>query len=631
MSDDSSTAEMSSPRVGVKYAAFLSYSRQDDRVADWVHRSLEAYRTPRALLSEEGRFGPRPARLAPVFRDRTDMSSGGSLTEKLVVALRQSEFLIVLCSPASARSQYVNAEVETFLKHGSAERIFPVIVSGEPNSGDPATECLPSALRSLNLLASDLRDVRLKSGKRIGDGRAAGRAKLIAGLLDVSLDTITQRERQRANRRAALATAASLVFFALSVAAAAAGWIAIQNQREAERQTAIAQASSGFLVDIFEAGAPNQKNPNQFTARQILDLGARRIGSEFPDQPELKATLTGMISRAYLDLGAFESGISLAEAERESIDQADDEGVRALIVLARLYLADERGAEAEQTVNEALKRLGEKPEAAHALRAYALETRGAIFDFEQDLEAALHQYDLALEEQAKVSPADPTLSISTLSERALILTDLGRFDEADADLRTAREYAVTASGPDSLRVARIDQSLARNTLYAGDASEAKALIERAWITAARLLDPDNTSLADIQSLKGEIESALDDTAEAYAAFGKAISIFDSALGPLSPASAGTHYYLAAFQFDEKDYAAAWESLEAAETAFHSAKRPDVDNLNNVLGFRIELLSALGRAEQLAAMCTSELPKLAEAWGMDDVDYQRLDTICSDTQ
>ena len=65
--------------------------------------------------------------------------------------LTGSRFLIVLCSPQSAGSVYVDREILHFLgSRLDAEKcIIPVIISGKPNSGDPATECFPPALRSL--------------------------------------------------------------------------------------------------------------------------------------------------------------------------------------------------------------------------------------------------------------------------------------------------------------------------------------------------------------------------------------------------------------------------------------------------------------------------------------------------
>lgn len=48
-------------------------------------------------------YGPAPRRLTPIFRDRSDLSAAGDLSGELG-ALRDSLFLIVVCSPAAAKS-----------------------------------------------------------------------------------------------------------------------------------------------------------------------------------------------------------------------------------------------------------------------------------------------------------------------------------------------------------------------------------------------------------------------------------------------------------------------------------------------------------------------------------------------
>jgi hypothetical protein len=185
------------------YWAFFSYARADDRVANWLHRQLDSYRTPKALVGSAGALGPAPAKLHPIFRDRTDLQAGGHIDHALQQVLEESETLVVLCTPTSAKSHWVDHECETFLRLGRADRIFPVIASGQPESNDRDTECFPPSLRGKGLLAADLREIKLPNGQLVGDGREGGRLKLIAGLLGVPLDALAQRERRRASSQTA--------------------------------------------------------------------------------------------------------------------------------------------------------------------------------------------------------------------------------------------------------------------------------------------------------------------------------------------------------------------------------------------------------------------------------------------
>ena len=65
--------------------------------------------------------------------------------KQTIAALEASQFLLVLCSPNAAQSQYVNEEIRRFKAMGRAARVIPVIVDGEP--GDAKRECFPAALR----------------------------------------------------------------------------------------------------------------------------------------------------------------------------------------------------------------------------------------------------------------------------------------------------------------------------------------------------------------------------------------------------------------------------------------------------------------------------------------------------
>jgi hypothetical protein len=49
-----------------------------------------------------------------VFRDRDDFTAGHSLNDQTLDALDASAALIVICSPASAKSTYVTEEIRLF-------------------------------------------------------------------------------------------------------------------------------------------------------------------------------------------------------------------------------------------------------------------------------------------------------------------------------------------------------------------------------------------------------------------------------------------------------------------------------------------------------------------------------------
>src|SRR5678809_538474 len=105
------SATVSSPR----FRAFISYSHQDELWAQWLHKALESYRVPRKLVGQTTAAGVIPERLAPIFRDRDELPSATDLNRKVNEALGESANLIVVCSPRSAASRWVNAVSYTHL------------------------------------------------------------------------------------------------------------------------------------------------------------------------------------------------------------------------------------------------------------------------------------------------------------------------------------------------------------------------------------------------------------------------------------------------------------------------------------------------------------------------------------
>ena len=179
-----------------RYWAFISYSHADAKWGDWLHAALETYRLPTRLVKKAGPTGMVPRRIFPVFRDREELASSASLGENIENALRLSRTLVVICSPRAAVSRWVNEEIKLYQSIGREDRIFCLIVDGEPNVAPDsgALECFPAALREpAEPIAADARE-----GK---DGKSNALLKLIAGIVGVPYDELRQRERQRQVRR----------------------------------------------------------------------------------------------------------------------------------------------------------------------------------------------------------------------------------------------------------------------------------------------------------------------------------------------------------------------------------------------------------------------------------------------
>ena len=234
-----------SPVSRFTYRAFISYSHRDKAWANWLHRSLETYRVPSRLVGTKTAHGEIPRRLNPIFRDREELASATDLGREVNEALAQSENLIVLCSPASAVSRWVNEEVLAYKRMGRGERIFCLIVDGEPDATDmpgrEAEECFCPALRCLP--DSDGRPTTGRTEPIAADvrpgqgGKHGAKLKLIAGMLGVGFDALVHREAQRRRHRLLAVTAASLVGMTIAAGLAITAYIARNEARQRQAQT----------------------------------------------------------------------------------------------------------------------------------------------------------------------------------------------------------------------------------------------------------------------------------------------------------------------------------------------------------------------------------------------------------
>ena len=131
-----------------KYYAFISYSHRDKEITQKLQKWLEHYHLPLKVFDD---YPDIPQKLSPVFVDESDLvAKEGGLVDSLKGYLSESNYLILICSPASAQSKYVNQEVNYFINElKKADHIIPLIVDGKPNSGDASTECFPPAIREL--------------------------------------------------------------------------------------------------------------------------------------------------------------------------------------------------------------------------------------------------------------------------------------------------------------------------------------------------------------------------------------------------------------------------------------------------------------------------------------------------
>ncbi|MBO5956263.1 MAG: TIR domain-containing protein, partial [Bacteroidales bacterium] len=213
----------------MKYYAFISYNSADEKWAKWLQHKLEYYHVPSALCKE---YPELPKKIRPVFWYKQDLS-GTKLKEALSKELRSSKYLIVICSPDSAKSVWVNDEIASFIEQGKDAQIIPFIVRGEPHSKNPDNECFPPALLGLKR-DEEIRgiDVRRKEGK------SHALVDVIATMFGIRFDELWGRHRQRLIRQLFLSILSLIAVFAIC-----AFWrISVKNEQITQAKFIAAEA-----------------------------------------------------------------------------------------------------------------------------------------------------------------------------------------------------------------------------------------------------------------------------------------------------------------------------------------------------------------------------------------------------
>ncbi|MEP6632891.1 MAG: TIR domain-containing protein [Luteimonas sp.] len=628
----------------MRYRAFISYSHQDAHWARWLHRRLEGYRIPARLRGSVGEFGPLPDRLSPIFRDREELASAGELNPKIEAALADSEALIVICSPASAHSSWVDGEILSFKRSGRADRIYCLIVDGEPNAGGER-ECFAPALRykldadgelgapTAEPVAADVRPDK--------DGKALARMKLLSGLLGVDLDTLRRREAARRQRRwmaiTALAVAVMLVTGGLAVQAVIARHAAERRQKQAE---ALVDFMLGNLtdkltevsrLDIMES--VNDQAMDYFQSLPVTDVTEQSL-----EQRVTMLTKIGNVRRGQGHLPDALQSYRAAEALSARLANAAPNNIQRQLIHAEILTfigtshwyqgeldrAESGFNEAQRVLQRAKTRVPENPELLYQLSTidnnlgHVLEGRGRMDD-------ALAQYRNMLASAQQLVRLDLTnrdwkaqsgLAHNNLAKMALLNGDLPAAVvqyKADIDIQSSLAESDRKDNDQAEKLLWSRAALGRTLALTGDTATG---IQQLWLAldeATRLLsiDTDNTSFLEDAGLYsnqlGGLLRLADDRTDAHALGARGLEIF-LRLTKQDPANAGWQRELAEVRlelgqqaYDAGDTAGAREQARQASSILEPQLAQQSEDRATVLAaLRSRLLMAAVTADAATA-------------------------------
>jgi len=260
-----------------KYQAFVSYNHDsDERFAASLQSSLSRFAKPWYRL-----------RTMRIFRDKTSLSANPALWHSIEQALGESEYFLLLACPSSARSRWVQQEIEWWLRNRSIEKLLIILTDGviawDRNAQDfdwGNTTALPSCLKgafSSEPLYADFRAA--KSAERYLDSDEAYRGALLdvaaplTGRPKDDLDSEDLRLHRKAQR---IAWAAVVFIVVLGLTAGVGMNMARQRQKTAASRALASEATSQL---------------NDRSLALLLSLESRRIAETVESRRSLLTTL----------------------------------------------------------------------------------------------------------------------------------------------------------------------------------------------------------------------------------------------------------------------------------------------------------------------------------------------------
>ncbi len=395
-----------------EYSVFISYRHKsaDIAAAKRALTLLEAYRLP-ASLRDEGYEG-----VERVFRDTEELAVSRVLSNTIQEALQNSDSLMVVCSPDTPQSEWVDREVATFIELGRAERIYPLLIAGEPEIS------FPPSLKKVPDIAERVMDVR-GSGGKLKSGMLLPVVAAVAGLSEPRLRRADRLRRTGRSVAMAVLSAAAV----LTVMLVTAGlWLRAEDYRAATLQK---QEAAMAVLSRLTYGLPAKlvELPSTYGAvAEILDENSNQI--------ERILLLSEQTDGIREQIAANYEKHATASARLGAFDRAQESQNRAIGVYEALR--DEGAAGSALSLASAYNNLG------------VIENAAGIF------EAAAADYALALElleREAGESPEKIASMAAFLSNSGANAMDMGDYDRAESTLLESMKLSAD-SGADMARL-----------------------------------------------------------------------------------------------------------------------------------------------------------------------------------
>lgn len=333
--------------------------------------------------------------------------------------------------------------------------------------------------------------------------------------------------------------------------------LALTQAHNARVHASRAQAVTHYLVDVFRVADPKGVPGGlRLSAREVLDLGAKRLQLQLNDQPQLEASFSAVLGTIYQNLGENERAVTLlqrsltlrTQAERGEVSHAD-----TLALLARAQY--EKGDYAASALSSAQAQREHETGAnkTNALVARDLALQGEIARRQGEFAAGelLLTKALAMSRAALKTPHQQIAS--QLNELAALYGDMGRIEQATALTEQALSMFRALYGEDHLDVAENLVNLGVFRMQTDHIAQALPSFDQALTIYRRLLPNDHPLLALALANEARAFDRLKRFREADPLYREALAMQRRVLGTQHPDLATTLNNLSVLRMHLDDY------------------------------------------------------------------------------
>ncbi len=258
----------------VKYDAFISYRHceLDSFVTENLHKKLENFKLPKAVLKK---LGVKKKKIERVFRDEAELPLSDNLSDPIEAALRNSEFLIVICTPRLPLSSWCKKEIETFVSLRDRKHVLLVLAEGEPEESFPEILLYEDVIekdlegnevvirRAREPLAADCRGKNNRERLKAMDNAVI---KLVAAMMELNYDDLKQRHREQQIKRRLIVMEAIIAIVALFAMVCVMFTVRIKKQNETI-QDKYASSMASASKELYDSG---RRLDAIYAARSVL-------------------------------------------------------------------------------------------------------------------------------------------------------------------------------------------------------------------------------------------------------------------------------------------------------------------------------------------------------------------------